>query len=308
MDYMLEIDLLNESSQIQMGNYLLEATGIQIISEGINKESVKKFFTGILEFIQKQISRFKEWVAKVTKPLRDRLNKSYNNLLSKRLDNNINIPFDYEIKEIYPDYYNEALSEADEIYSGTIYKANSIKQNLANYLKDASALNVDYWVNQHPKLYQSNEDFKFAKDMKGTYEFYITTKIKAINKETIQTVKTSKNNLDKIISSLDRQMIQAAKILQEFKDDISRMENQMNNGDNNPGSANVLKAYNMLAKSMSLGGSLMYSLKNVAVVGVNEYVKFIDTINVKLSRKENFDIGDKEETNKGTAQGQAATA
>lgn len=289
MDYMLEIDLLNESSQIQMWNYVLESTSIEALNEAVNKESIKKFFKGILEFIQKYINIFREWVAKITKPIREKINKVYNNFLSKQLDRNTNIPFNYELKELYPKYYNAALKEADQIYSGTIYKANELKSNLDRYLQSADALDIDHWVNKYPKLYQSPEEVESIAKMEGRYEFFVIKKIKSINKNIMNDAKTIKVNIDDMVKGLDQQMIQAAKIMQEFKQDASDMENKMNNGDNYPGSSNILKAYNILAKSIQISGSLMVELKNAAVIAANEYVKFIEAINTRLTRNENFD-------------------
>lgn len=307
MDYILGLDFLNEANQIQMEGYVIEQLGIQAIQE-FSKDTIKNLFTRAREFIDKQLLRFKEWVTKIFKPAKQKLDKLNEKVMSKAFKNGRTIKFEYELQEMNPDMFSELDTTVIQIYNSIIKKTNDLKTNMSLYISSENELVVSDWINKSPKIVQTKEEVeaKIPLNKAKNHNLFIIEKISAINNQVLSSAKRVKKTLDDAIDAYQKNIQQAANILKEFKDDMSRVENDMRDGYGKPGSKNVVGAYSALIKSINLAGSLMVSVKNQLTKAVSYYVEFLKTVATKL--KLNDEYSNNTNTSNNQQQAQTATA
>lgn len=277
MDYILEMDMLNESTQFDMRTAIIESFELEAIREGFSKRSLVKFFRKIVETIAKLETKLKEWVTKIFGPIIEKYRVAK---LKKLFQGNIPERVYYSYYYIKDTVFNAALDEANKIKNNVFKGINFIDSNIDKFLfrKDGNNLsNEKIW-----KTIKTNKSQLPAplNEVNKIEDFMVKRDYIYADKPSIDLLIKIQRDYDDISKNVEDNVKQTLQLYSKINERARKYENMMSNelGEDMPGAADIVHCYNIMLKGVSLAANILNSLHAVAIRGISEYCNVANKI------------------------------
>lgn len=280
MDYILEMDILNESAQFDMGNIIIESFELEAIREGFSRKSLANFFRKAVEMVTGWANKLKAWATKIFSPIIDKYKKYRAANLNKAYQSGkiikVNCPY-YEVKI---KVFNAALAEGNNNQKNIFKAINYIESNIDKFLHKTMDTNLgDERIWKMIKTDKSQLPAPLNKASK-IEDFMTKYNFTYVDKELVNLVLQNQKNLDIMSKSIDNDIKQILQLYAGINERAQKYENMMakDSGEDIPGAADVVHCYNILLKGAALTGNIFNSLQTVAIRGINEYCNVVNKI------------------------------
>ena len=280
MDYILEMNMLNESAQFDIGTTIVESFELEAIREGFSRQSLAKFFRKIVETVTGWANKLKEWATKVFGPIIDKYKKYRSVQLNKAYQSGKIIRVNCSFYDIKPKVFDAAADEANSIKKNIFQGINFIESDIDNFLfkKDGNRLDIEAF-GKNIKTDKSQLPAPLNKINK-VEDFMVKRNFTYVDKTLVTLVIQNQQSLDGINKSIEVNMKQTLQLYAGINERAHKYEQMMSkdSDEDMPGAADVVHCYNILLKSASLAGNIMNSLQAAAVRGISEYCNVVNKI------------------------------
>ena len=268
MDYILEMDVLNESAQFDMRNTIIESFELEAIREGFSRKSLANFFRKAVEMVTEWANKLKAWATKIFGPIISKYKKYRAANLNKAYQSGkiikVNCPY-YEVKI---KVFNAALAEGNNNQKNIFEGIKYIESNIDKFLY--KKMNVNLGDERIWKMIKTDKSQLPAPLNNFGY----------VDKELVNLILRNQKNLDIMSKSIDNNIKQILQLYAGINERAEKYENMMSkdSGEDMPGAADVVHCYNILLKGTALTGNIFNSLRTIAMKGINEYCNVVNKI------------------------------
>ena len=280
MDYILEMDMLNEASQFDMGTAIVEQFELSAIKEGFSKESVRKVFRKIIETVTGWATNLKNWAAKIFKPVIDKYKTHRISKLKAKFENGKTVPLNATMYFVNVKVYNTALEESDSINNNALKAMTFLDTNMTKFLYQTDGNKLDresFGRSIKTDKSQLKPPVNKIKDINDLLEKQF---IARMDRQMLMQLLDNEKRVDKCIEAVDNSTKNTLNLYTGINQKASKYENMMSRDENGdiPGTNDVIHAYNILLKSVALGGQLLNSCKAALVRTISEYTGVVSKL------------------------------
>lgn len=280
MDYILEMDILNESAQFDMRNTIIESFELEAIREGFSRKSLANFFRKAVEMVTGWANTLKAWATKIFGPIINKYKKYRAANLNKAYQSGkmikVNCPY-YEVKV---KVFNAALAEGNNNQKNIFEGIKYIESNIDKFLY--KKMNVNLGDERIWKMIKTDKSQLPAPLNKASKieDFMTKYNFGYVDKELVNLILQNQKNLDIMSKSIDNNIKQILQLYAGINERAEKYENMMSkdSGEDMPGAADVVHCYNILLKGTALTGNIFNSLRTIAMKGINEYCNVVNKI------------------------------
>ena len=280
MDYILEMDILNESAQFDMGNIIIESFELEAIREGFSRKSLANFFRKAVEMVTGWANKLKTWATKIFGPIIDKYKKYRAANLNKAYQSGKVIKVNCSFYGVKIKVFNATLEEGNNNQENIFKAINYIESNIDKFLHKTMDTKLgDERIWKMIKTDKSQLPAPLNKVSK-IEDFMTKYNFTYVDKELVNLVLQNQKNLDIMSKSIDNDIKQILQLYAGINERAQKYENMMakDSGEDIPGAADVVHCYNILLKGAALTGNIFNSLQTVAIRGINEYCNVVNKI------------------------------
>ncbi len=280
MDYILEMDILNESAQFDMRNTIIESFELEAIREGFSRKSLANFFRKVVEMVTGWANKLKAWATKIFGPIIDKYKKYRAANLNKAYQKGKMIKVNCSFYEVKIKVFNTALEEGNSIQKNIFKAINYIESNIDKFLYKKMDTNLgDERIWKIIKTDKSQLPAPLNKASK-IEDFMTKYNFEYVDKELVNLILQNQKSLDTMSKSIDSNIKQILQLYAGINERAQRYESMMSkdSGEDIPGAADIVHCYNILLKGAALTGNIFNSLRAVAMKGINEYCNVVNKI------------------------------